>query len=666
MQNQQSGYIYGKSHAEGGIPVVVAPTNHLIEVEGKEYQLCREAVKSPKEYHFVEKTNRQILDEIFQSSECLYTKGRANAGDFIVCKLATNDPTKRTISGTAKQILNILQFEHGCKVENMDDNLLYGGLIQSDFNPDEVYSLVQQGSDINKIADETGFIYSELSGTWEKEIYDAEFKVIYSDDQIYKLYKTKNFVPLFNFIKHPKFFAQFPEYRRIPVYINEATDSREIAFIRFDKNDIQNYLKYEIIININPKRYEQYRELGFARPESAEAWRSLEYATIHELQHVLQFRQGLEPSESFDAIFEEISKTYSSLEAYTDMMLNEAVDVSDRADIIYESNLYNSQDPRLIAEKIYSGQLQEIEAKKVADRYLYLVKRKMKMGGSISDSEKAHNVKKYNAEKELRAKGYHFDWLTYAIRYDFDPSKFQLAETGDYYELYTRPIGKTGVRRIIKVDDRYYYLTSDSRFEDGGEIPDRYKELGFTSVGQKKESTRPEKKWMVLAKKGDQYKVVHGGFKGMEDFSEHKDKERQKRFWDRMGGYDSKKTKDTFSPLYWHKKFGTWENGGILPDDTIKVVWVNTETPETMESKMFEDVDSAKKYAEGTNDKYLIMELDEQDGGYYKWTLLPFGEYKNYKTTLNINHFLKFKDGGKVYSHEEIEKKLMQQQFGHE
>lgn len=105
------------------------------------------------------------------------------------------------------------------------------------------------------------------------------------------------------------------------------------------------------------------------------------------------------------------------------------------------------------------------------------------------------------------------------------------------------------------------------KFAVGGEIPDRYKSMGFSKVGQKLDSTRPEKKWMVLAKKGDEYKVVHGGYKGMQDYSQHKDPERRKRFWDRMGGENSAKANDVFSPLYWHKKFSTWEDGGVVEAD---------------------------------------------------------------------------------------------------
>lgn len=113
-------------------------------------------------------------------------------------------------------------------------------------------------------------------------------------------------------------------------------------------------------------------------------------------------------------------------------------------------------------------------------------------------------------------------------------------------------------------EDEYGYGGEGSQYKyaKGGGIPQRYKNMGFTKVGVKKKSTRPGKKWMVLAKKGDKYKVVHGGFKGMKDFKQHGSAKRKKRFWDRMGGRDSAKAKDPFSPLYWHKRFGTWEAGG--------------------------------------------------------------------------------------------------------
>lgn len=95
-----------------------------------------------------------------------------------------------------------------------------------------------------------------------------------------------------------------------------------------------------------------------------------------------------------------------------------------------------------------------------------------------------------------------------------------------------------------------------------GGIPERYKNRGFTKVGAKRKSDRAGKKWMVLAKKGDKYKIVHGGYVGMKDFSQHGSQKRKDNFWNRMGGKNSSKATDPFSPLYWHKRFGTWANGG--------------------------------------------------------------------------------------------------------
>jgi hypothetical protein len=100
-----------------------------------------------------------------------------------------------------------------------------------------------------------------------------------------------------------------------------------------------------------------------------------------------------------------------------------------------------------------------------------------------------------------------------------------------------------------------------------GGIPEHYRNKGFNKVGVKRKSTRPGKKWMVLAKKGNKYKVIHGGYVGMQDYTQHRSKDRRENFWNRMGGKNSSKASDPFSPLYWHKKFGTWQTGGE-PDET--------------------------------------------------------------------------------------------------
>lgn len=126
---------------------------------------------------------------------------------------------------------------------------------------------------------------------------------------------------------------------------------------------------------------------------------------------------------------------------------------------------------------------------------------------------------------------------------------------GIHYGTYAPPVFAAGGMPCYECGGMY---------EDGGGVPERYKNMGFDRVGQKKDSTSEGKKWMVLAKKGDDYKVVHGGYDGMKDFTQHGSEERRERFWDRMGGKDSAKAKDPFSPLYWHKRFGTWAEGGEL------------------------------------------------------------------------------------------------------
>jgi hypothetical protein len=52
----------------------------------------------------------------------------------------------------------------------------------------------------------------------------------------------------------------------------------------------------------------------------------------------------------------------------------------------------------------------------------------------------------------------------------------------------------------------------------------------------------------------------------MQDYTQHGSEQRRKNFWNRMGGKNSSKATDPFSPLYWHKRFGTWESGGEIPE----------------------------------------------------------------------------------------------------
>ena len=131
------------------------------------------------------------------------------------------------------------------------------------------------------------------------------------------------------------------------------------------------------------------------------------------------------------------------------------------------------------------------------------------------------------------------------------------------------------------------------QMREGG-IPPRYKNMGFNKVGVKKQSTRPGKKWMVLAKKDDKYKVVHGGYKGMKDFTQHGNEDRRDRFWDRMGGRNSAKATDPFSPLYWHKRFRTWAEGGEPQNEGFQAL------PQEVQAKIMANMMyGGDMYAEG-------------------------------------------------------------------
>ena len=174
----------------------------------------------------------------------------------------------------------------------------------------------------------------------------------------------------------------------------------------------------------------------------------------------------------------------------------------------------------------------------------------MAMGQLMSIMDKAEKLRQFiNGNTDLEP------WVS---------SKLTMAD--DYidgvadYMMYSEDEG-----RDIEVEEEEDYNMGEMEEMAKGGIPQRYKNKGFTKVGAKRKSTRPGKKWMVLAKKGDKYKVVHGGYKGMKDFSQHGSSKRKDKFWSRMGGKDSAKAKDPFSPLYWHKRFGTWQEGGEIP-----------------------------------------------------------------------------------------------------
>jgi len=71
-------------------------------------------------------------------------------------------------------------------------------------------------------------------------------------------------------------------------------------------------------------------------------------------------------------------------------------------------------------------------------------------------------------------------------------------------------------------------------------------------------SSNPKKKGMVYVKKDNKKRLIHFGDSSMQDFTQHKDKERRKNYLARSGGIRNKEGKltknDKNSANYWSRK----------------------------------------------------------------------------------------------------------------
>lgn len=227
----------------------------------------------------------------------------------------------------------------------------------------------------------------------------------------------------------------------------------------------------------------------------------------------------------------------------------------DKMQTFYKDMQANKYNPSLMQNSL--DDLSYFNA--INPRQTYLKKIKSGTGETLYKGPGLFSKDDYVIDKNINIQT-HFDpqgERLYKNIYELDQPGFATTSNLDYGD--DVPEGTQYMMDIYGND----YSVRPPEMKTGGEgIPERYKNMGFTKVGAKKKSTRPGKKWMVLAKKGDDYKVVHGGDNKMQDFKQHGSAERKKRFWDRMGGRDSAKANDPFSPLYWHKRFGTWQEGG--------------------------------------------------------------------------------------------------------
>ena len=130
-RSPNKGLFVGKSHKSGGIPSEVKETGQQIEIEGDEYYICNEAYNASDEYSFKGKTNKQILEKFYSEHSCKLNQSLMAAGDFIVCKVVVRDTSKKDRKGTIKQIVNEMQGEKSCKVENKNTSFKSGGAVKT-------------------------------------------------------------------------------------------------------------------------------------------------------------------------------------------------------------------------------------------------------------------------------------------------------------------------------------------------------------------------------------------------------------------------------------------------------------------------------------------------------------------------------------------------------
>lgn len=121
-------YNKGEYHDKGGIKQDVKETGEIIEVEKNEYIICKSVFQSQEQLSYTQKTNLEILHDIY-SKGCDKDGNTVNSGDFIICKVVVMDKTLHDRSGTVKEILNQMQSEKSCRVENGGDKFFWGGTV---------------------------------------------------------------------------------------------------------------------------------------------------------------------------------------------------------------------------------------------------------------------------------------------------------------------------------------------------------------------------------------------------------------------------------------------------------------------------------------------------------------------------------------------------------
>jgi len=73
----------------------------------------------------------------------------------------------------------------------------------------------------------------------------------------------------------------------------------------------------------------------------------------------------------------------------------------------------------------------------------------------------------------------------------------------------------------------------------------------------------------------------------------------------------------------------------VYEKGTIKVVWIKDDSGRIY-SKMFNQVEKARKFAETKKDYIIFGLVKQQKMKDFEWKLLPFGEHRLYKLAIRL------------------------------
>ncbi len=85
--------------------------------DSKKIHIPREVLESSTFYKFRNKTNREIITSILQDNGYRLEQGLPERGGLAICKNAIKDTSDRSIKGTAQFIINKIQSEKFCNIE---------------------------------------------------------------------------------------------------------------------------------------------------------------------------------------------------------------------------------------------------------------------------------------------------------------------------------------------------------------------------------------------------------------------------------------------------------------------------------------------------------------------------------------------------------------------